>query len=287
MWPCSRQCKCWVAVCLTTRQIDFPKLFWCCLLKKWTYNFCNKTYRIYLSTTGSAISQCADTLVSCKEKTFVPVIEKSHTVWLIRERRGVQHNNAREEHLSFILPGSLTKPLKRRHASCPVLLPVAVVVVVVWALLSVRLRQKTECCACLNFNTYSSCLFASCWVDSFCFNNLFLEVSTQYAAKEESGSRISLHKKQKTKTNKQSRVYMLLSSHVSTSFLSCRCIRGGKGFDERCFYRLQPQGATGSQTWRQGGGSCGDGSHLLRWTGEEQCSNVCDILHQYQVTSTR
>lgn len=130
VWPCSSQFKCWVAVCLTSRQIDFPKLFWCCLyiyfciFFKWTYNFCHQTYRIYFSTTSSAISQCADTLVSCKEKTFVPVIEKSHTVWLIRERRGVQHTNAREEHLSFILLRSLAKPLQCRHISCPVLLSV-------------------------------------------------------------------------------------------------------------------------------------------------------------------
>lgn len=293
MWPCSRQCKCWVVVCLTTRQIDFPKLFWCCLWKKWTYNFCNKTYRIYLSTTGSAISQCADTLVSCKEKTFVPAIEKSHTVWLIRERRGVQHNNAREEHLSFILPGSLTKPLKRRHASCPVLLPVVVRNKYVSVVLLCGL------CSWCDFGRKRSVVFV--WISTptlpvylppaGLIHSALITYSWKYQLSMQLKKKVVpvlvCTRSKKTKTNKQSRVYMLLSSHVSTSFLSCRCIRGGKDFDEKYFYRLQPQGATGSQAWREGGGSCGDGSLLLRWTGEEQYFNVGAILHQCQVTATK
>lgn len=42
----------------------------------------------------------------------MPVIEKSHTVWLIRESWTVQHSSIRGAHLSFISSDSLTRPLK-------------------------------------------------------------------------------------------------------------------------------------------------------------------------------
>lgn len=52
------------------------------------------------------------TLSFLRGKTLVPVIEKSHTVWLIRESWEVQHNSIRGARLSFISSDSLTRPLE-------------------------------------------------------------------------------------------------------------------------------------------------------------------------------
>lgn len=60
---------------------------------------------------------------------------------------------------------------------------------------------------------FSFFFFASCWVDSSRFNNLSLEVSTQYSASEENGSLISWLKEQKQ-----------TQQSVSVTGYTCYCI---------------------------------------------------------------
>lgn len=100
-------------VLTTTYQIDFPKLFF--------FFFLMNLQLLATKLTGFTYSppplQLVSVLTLCflQGKTLVPVIEKSHTVWLIRESWEVQHNSIRGARLSFISSDSLTRPLKSRY----------------------------------------------------------------------------------------------------------------------------------------------------------------------------
>lgn len=68
------------------------------------------------------------TLSFLQGKTLVPVIEKSHTVWLIRESWEVQHKSIRGARLSFISSDRLNQAVGNldtsRHILHPFFLPV-------------------------------------------------------------------------------------------------------------------------------------------------------------------